>query len=140
LRSADERAADEVLRTGAGCACEHGIEVRPPCVNASRWDCTPEPTDDRFHALRLGLRQVRGLSNADGAAIAAARGIAPFASVEEVCCRAGTPRTAIEKLAEADAFHAFGADRVADQVSELAEPFGCNSHTARLTSGWQRET
>ena len=40
-----------------------------------------------------------------GAAIVAARGDAPFGSVEEVWRRAGVPRAAIEKLAEADAFH-----------------------------------
>ena len=25
-------------------AREHGVEVRPICINASRWDCTLEPT------------------------------------------------------------------------------------------------
>merc|ERR1711969_529088 len=50
-------------------AREHGVEVRPPCVNASRWDCTLERTGGRYLAVRLGLRQIRGLSNADGAAI-----------------------------------------------------------------------
>jgi Helix-hairpin-helix motif len=41
-------------------ARDHGVEVRPVCVNASRWDCTLEPTDDesRF-AVRLGLRMVK---------------------------------------------------------------------------------
>ncbi|MCT8992345.1 error-prone DNA polymerase, partial [Chelativorans sp. SCAU2101] len=36
-------------------AIEHGVEVRPVCINASRWDCTLEPTGDesRF-AVRLG--------------------------------------------------------------------------------------
>ena len=24
----------------------HGVEIRPICVNASRWDCTLEPADD----------------------------------------------------------------------------------------------
>ena len=50
-------------------AQDHGVEVRPVCVNASRWDCTLEPTDDegRF-AVRLGMRMVRGLANADAAA------------------------------------------------------------------------
>ncbi len=53
----------------------HGVEVRPVCVNTSRWDCTLEPTDDdsRF-AVRLGMRMVRGLANADAAKIVAARG------------------------------------------------------------------
>ena len=79
--------------------------VRPVCVNASRWDCTLEPGTGRYHAVRLGLRQVRGLSNADGAAVVAARGITQFGSVEEVWRRSGVPRAAIEKLADADAFH-----------------------------------
>ena len=92
-------------------ARQHGVEVRPPCVNASRWDCTLEPTGGRWLAVRLGLRQVRGLANAHGAAIVGARGGAPYESVEEVWRRAGTPRAAIERLAEADAFHALGDDR-----------------------------
>src|SRR5687767_13009413 len=42
-------------------ARRHGVEVRPPDVNASEWDCTLEDG-----ALRLGLRMVRGLSEAEG--------------------------------------------------------------------------
>ena len=92
-------------------ARDHGVEVRPPCVNASRWDCTLEPTGRRHLAVRLGLRQVKGLANVHGAAIVAARGDAPFEAVEDVWRRSGVPRAAIERLAEADAFHALGADR-----------------------------
>jgi error-prone DNA polymerase len=92
-------------------AREHGVEVRPPCINASRWDCTLEPCKGDYRAVRLGLRQVRGLSNADAAAIIGARGAVPFQSIEDVWRRSGVPRAAIEKLADADAFHAFGADR-----------------------------
>jgi hypothetical protein len=56
-------------------AREHGIEVRSVCINASRWDCTLEPTEDedRF-AVRLGLRLVKGLANAHAAAIVAGTG------------------------------------------------------------------
>ncbi|WP_445192805.1 error-prone DNA polymerase [Sphingomonas sp. Tas61C01] len=92
-------------------ARDHQVEVRPACINASRWDCTLEPTDGRYLAVRLGLRQVRGLANVHAAAIVAARGEAPFQSVEEVWRRASVPRAAIERLAEADAFQAFGQDR-----------------------------
>jgi error-prone DNA polymerase len=92
-------------------AREHGVEVRPPCINASRWDCTLEKGGGRYLAVRLGLRQIRGLSNADGAKIVAARGTAPFTSVEEVWRRSGVPRASIEKLADGDAFHSFGDDR-----------------------------
>ena len=42
-------------------AKEHGVEVRPPDVNASDWDCTLEPSQNNRCALRLGLRQVTGL-------------------------------------------------------------------------------
>ena len=92
-------------------ARRHGVEVRPVCINASRWDCTLEPTGGRHLAVRLGLRQVRSLANLHGAAIASARDDLPYASVEEVWRRAGVPRAAIERLAEADAFHAFTEDR-----------------------------
>jgi error-prone DNA polymerase len=89
----------------------HGVEVRPVCVNASRWDCTLERTRGRWLAVRLGMRQVRGLANAHGAQIIAARGVAPFQSVEEMWRRSDVPRAAIERLAEADAFHALAHDR-----------------------------
>ncbi len=89
----------------------HDVQVRPPCINASRWDCTLEPTGGRYLAVRLGLRQVRGLSNADGAAIVGARSTTLFDSIDDVWRRSGVQRGAIEKLADADAFHAFGADR-----------------------------
>jgi error-prone DNA polymerase len=86
-------------------ARDHGVEVRPVCVNASRWDCTLEPTDDpdRF-AMRLGLRQVKGLANTDAAAIILARGERPFASVDDLWRRAGAPAASLVKIAEADGF------------------------------------
>merc|ERR1712034_57470 len=62
-------------------------------------------------AVRLGFRQVTGLANIHGAAIVAARGPSPYDSVEEVWRRAGTPRAAIERLAEADAFQCLAEDR-----------------------------
>ena len=36
-------------------AREHGVEVRPVCINASRWDCTLEPSGRPQPAVRLGL-------------------------------------------------------------------------------------
>ncbi|TYR36428.1 error-prone DNA polymerase [Mesorhizobium microcysteis] len=86
-------------------ARDHGVEVRPVCVNASRWDCTLEPTDieDRF-AVRLGLRMVKGLANDDAAAIVAARADEPFISVDDLWRRAGVPSASLVQLAEADAF------------------------------------
>jgi DNA polymerase III alpha subunit len=86
-------------------ARDHGVEVRPVCVNASRWDCTLEPTDDesRF-AVRLGMRMVKGLPNTDAATIVGARVEQPFLSVDDLWRRAGVPAGSLVRLAEADAF------------------------------------
>ncbi|MBU6496886.1 MAG: error-prone DNA polymerase [Rhodospirillales bacterium] len=88
----------------------HGVEVRPACINASRWDCTLEP-DGRSFAVRLGLRLANGLGNADAARIITARGAGPYGDVGDVWHRAGVSVAALEKLAEADAFRACGLDR-----------------------------
>ena len=90
-----------------GDARNHGVEIRPLCVNASRWDCTLERfaigMEERF-AVRLGLRMVRGLGNAEAAAIVAARAEQPFTSADDLWRRAGVPAAALVRLAEADAF------------------------------------
>jgi error-prone DNA polymerase len=86
-------------------ARDHGVDVRPICINASRWDCTLEPAggEDRL-AVRLGLRMVRGLSNVNAAAIIGARADQPFASVDDLWRRAGVPAASLVRIAEADGF------------------------------------
>ncbi|UXS43062.1 DNA polymerase III subunit alpha (plasmid) [Agrobacterium tumefaciens] len=86
-------------------AREHGVEIRPVCINTSRWDCTLEPTGDpdRF-AVRLGMRMVKGLANADAAAIIAGREDRSFSSVDDLWRRASVPAASLVELAEADAF------------------------------------
>jgi len=85
-------------------AQEHGVEIRPICINASRWDCTLEAHGDEHFAVRLGLRMVRGLHNADAAAILAARANRPFADIGDLWRRSAAKVSALERLAEADAF------------------------------------
>ncbi|WP_342250973.1 error-prone DNA polymerase [Sphingomonas sp. OTU376] len=92
-------------------AQKHGVEVRPVSINHSHWDCTLERGGGPYLAVRLGFRQVRRLANVHGAAITVARGDMAYESVEEVWRRAGVPRAAIERLAEADAFHSIAEDR-----------------------------
>ncbi|HEX5181939.1 MAG TPA: error-prone DNA polymerase [Allosphingosinicella sp.] len=111
-------------------AQKHGVEVRPVCINTSEWDCTlEEPDPPRFAGrgtarsavegvqhlaqppLRLGLRMTAGLSKEDGESILTARSTAPFRSVEDVWHRGGVSRAALEKLANADAFHSLGLGR-----------------------------
>ncbi len=87
-------------------AREHGVEIRPVCINASRWDSIlegPERNDGLF-AVRLGMNLVKGLANEDAARIVAARGDRPFASVDDLWRRAGVKGAALAHLAEADAF------------------------------------
>ena len=83
-------------------AIQHGIDVQPVCINASRWDCTLEPTsDERRFAVRLGMRMVKGLANAHAAAIVAARADQPFASVDDLWRRASIPQKTLVQLADA---------------------------------------
>lgn len=86
-------------------ARKHSVEVRSICINRSRWDCTLEPIEgtDR-HAVRLGMRLVRGLATADAARIVAARADEPFATVDDMWRRSGVPVASLVKLAEADAY------------------------------------
>jgi error-prone DNA polymerase len=90
-----------------GCARNHGVEIRPVCINQSRWDCTLEPigNTDR-HAVRLGMRMVRGLASYDAARIVAARMDQPFEDVDDMWRRSGVPAASLVELAEADGFRA----------------------------------
>lgn len=84
----------------------HGVEVRPVCINASRWDCTLEPREGGggSFAVRLGLRMVKGLGNADAARLLACRSDTPFGTIDDLWRRTSLPAGALTALAEADAF------------------------------------
>ena len=90
-------------------AREHGVEVRPVCINHSAWDCTMERTGGGL-ALRLGMRQIRGMKEEEAGWIAAARGNG-YGSVADVWRRAGTSPRILRVLAEADAFAELGLTR-----------------------------
>ena len=89
----------------------HGIEIRPVCVNNSAWDCTLEPAQGRYLALRLGLRMAKGLAEAHAARLIAARAQSRFSSVETLWRRARIPLAALERLCEADALGDLGLAR-----------------------------
>ncbi|MBK5927979.1 error-prone DNA polymerase [Rhodobaculum claviforme] len=91
-------------------AREHGVEVRPVCVNASYWDNVMEADGRGGLALRLGFRQIRGLPQDEAGWIAAARGNG-YRSVEDLWRRAGLAPAMIARLAEADAFASLGVTR-----------------------------
>jgi error-prone DNA polymerase len=95
-------------------AREHGVEVRPVDVNASRWDCTLEDVGDETakdpgagsrKALRLGLRQVRGMSEDAAQRLVAARALdGPFLDVADLAARTRLAKGVLARLARADAF------------------------------------
>jgi error-prone DNA polymerase len=106
----------------------HGVEVLGPDVNASCKDCTletrtpgagpvgfPQPgwhADPSTHALRIGLRYVRGLSDALLDRIDEERARTPFSTLEDFVRRTASPVDAIEALATAGAFEqCFGRGR-----------------------------
>ncbi|MEP4195028.1 MAG: error-prone DNA polymerase [Aliishimia sp.] len=91
-------------------AREHGVAVRPICVNASFWDNVMEPDGKGGLALRLGFRQIKGLPEEDATWITSARGNG-YQTVQDVWRRAGLDPSILERLAEADVFSALGLSR-----------------------------
>ncbi len=84
-------------------AKRHAVEIRPICIQRSAWDCTLEGG-----AVRMGLRYVKGLGEADWQRFSP---MAPFASMEDFARRAQVGEKALTALAEAGAFEALGAAR-----------------------------
>mgnify|MGYP001793944711 FL=1 len=91
-------------------AREHGVTVRPVCVQASYWDNVMEPDGKGGLALRLGFRQIKGMAEEDATWITAARGNG-YVAVADVWRRAGVSPLTVTRLAEADAFAELGLSR-----------------------------
>ncbi|HXP01951.1 MAG TPA: error-prone DNA polymerase [Luteibacter sp.] len=91
----------------------HGVEVRPPDVTTSDWDCTLEPIAKKpgTWALRLGLRLIGGLSADLGSRIMAARAEAPLRDLADLSRRAGMNRFERERLADAGALRVLSGHR-----------------------------
>ena len=103
-------------RRGAG--ARRPIEVRAVDVTCSDWDNTLEGgharqgvDDGGQPALRLGLRQIVGLSEAMAQAIVAARAQGAFRDVRDLCLRASLDEKARRVLAEAGALQALAGHR-----------------------------
>lgn len=92
-------------------AKRRGVRFLPVDAAESEWDCFLDPEDDPTvsdPAVRMGLRYVKGLGEADSERITAARSEGPFGSVAAFARRTGLRRKALLALAEADAFHRLG--------------------------------
>jgi error-prone DNA polymerase len=113
-------------------AKRHGVEVRPPDVTVSEWDCTLEKvgSDSTFTGagakedaaqkwsltllspvLRLGLRLVRGLTEAGAKRIVEARHERAFADVADLAHRARLDHRDLTALADGDALASLAGHR-----------------------------
>jgi error-prone DNA polymerase len=68
-------------------AQRHGLRVKPIDAACSQWNCSLEREKERAWAVRVGLRYVRGLSQASAEALVRARAFGPFASVQDLTRR-----------------------------------------------------
>ncbi|PVZ20111.1 MULTISPECIES: error-prone DNA polymerase [unclassified Pseudomonas] len=98
---------DQVLQD----ARRHGIQVLPVDVRFSGWDCSLEPMGKAQPAIRLGLRQVRGLAESAGQAVAKACQQRPFANVADLVQRTQLDARAREQLADAGALKGLAGHR-----------------------------
>ena len=92
-------------------ARQHGVEVRPVCVNRSVWDCMLEPAKNQTLAVRLGFRMAKGLAADHADAYSISPGARRHTSIPDLHRRAGVPVAALERLAEADAFQTVKLER-----------------------------
>lgn len=90
-------------------ARKHGVVVLPVDINYSQWDNMLEEKDGRYCTVRLGFRQVNGLREDDMQLLVSGR-LANYRNIDQVL-HAGVPPSAMERLADADAFRSIGLDR-----------------------------
>ncbi len=90
-------------------AQKHGVEILPVDINHSYWDNTLEEKTGKYHSVRLGFRQVKGLKEEEMQLLITARG-QQFTTIHSLL-DAGITLTTLERLANADAFRSIGHDR-----------------------------
>ncbi|WP_293905887.1 error-prone DNA polymerase [Sphingobacterium sp. UBA5670] len=90
-------------------AQKHGVRVLPIDINHSSWDNSLEGEIGKPHALRLGLRQIKGFSQEEARVLT--QGRRPSYSSITGMMDAGLSLATLEKLADADAFRSLDIDR-----------------------------
>lgn len=90
-------------------ARKHGVVVKPVDINHSYWDHVLEQKHGNHYTLRLGFRQIKGLSAEDAQRLLGRRQ-KPFTYLHALR-DAGVSQGALEKLADGDAFRSIGLDR-----------------------------
>jgi DNA polymerase III alpha subunit len=92
-----------------GDARRHGVQVLPVDVNASAWEHGTERIGDsgdarRDYAMRLGLRQVKGIDEASKDLLDEQRAIGPYSGVRDFVARTGLGEQVVERLISIGAF------------------------------------
>jgi error-prone DNA polymerase len=87
-----------------GDAKRHGVKVLPVDVNASRWEHEVERLPDGALALRLGMRQVKGIDESAREPLERERAIGPYAGVRDFVARTGQGEQVVERLIAIGAF------------------------------------
>jgi len=92
-------------------AKRHGVEVRPVDVSEAGWECALEPAaaGPHPHAVRMGLRFVKGLGERERERLEAAP--PPYRDLADFARRTGLGRRPLLALAEAGAYGSLGLDR-----------------------------
>lgn len=94
-------------------ARRHKIEIRPVDVRYSDWDCSLEAVEQEGAqpAIRLGLRQVKGLNRNDAERLLQARAQQHFVDVADLAQRGGFSNRARAQLADAGALRGLAGNR-----------------------------
>jgi DNA polymerase III alpha subunit len=88
-------------------AKRHGIAVLPIDVNESAWehDTRPNPGDTAHpYAIRLGMRQVKGIDERAKPILERERAIGPYTGVRDFVARTGLGEQVVERLISIGAF------------------------------------
>ena len=88
----------------------NGVEIRPICINNSLWDNTLEPNKKSNLALRIGFRQIKGLSKSTIKKIISVRK-SGFRSIYDIWVRSNLSYQNISKLIKSDCLFDLGLKR-----------------------------
>lgn len=93
----------------------HGVTVLPVDINKSTYDNSleqlPAAPGESSMAIRLGFREIIGLTTAAASEIENHRGTAPFVSIDEVARRCALTSAELQELASASAFESLSGNR-----------------------------
>ena len=92
-------------------ARRHGVEIYKVDINQSHWDCTLEAGVDGVAALRLGLRQVKGLAEEAGRRAVDVRPVGGYNSIQVLQEVTGLDRRELGALASAGALESLAGHR-----------------------------